>query len=84
MKKIILAAAALAALSTASFAERNYELRDLQTLNFQSSSGGNLPIVAGDSATDVAAFSAVAPNDGVLTAYERQLLNAYNNEHGGR
>lgn len=84
MNKIILSLAALAALSTASFAERNYDLRDLQTLNGQSSSGVYLPAMIDGATQDKAAFAVPKAHNGVLSAYERALLNGENTQKGNR
>jgi hypothetical protein len=86
MKKIVLTLAALATLSTASFAERtrSYDLRDLETVNGHTSDGTNKPVMLDGSATTASAFAIPGTSGGVLTAYERALMNAYINEHGGR
>jgi hypothetical protein len=50
MKKIIIAAVALAAFAGAASAagNRSYDLRDLQTLNAYTSDGINLPVTGSD------------------------------------
>ena len=78
MNKIALSFIALAALSTASFAERNYDLRDLQTVNGQSSSG----VFLSSGTTDVAAAAIVGTDDGIVSAYARQLMNAEDGDNG--
>jgi hypothetical protein len=53
-------------------------------VNGYTSDGTNKPVAQGGSATDASAFAIPGASGGVLTAYERALMNAYINEHGGR
>lgn len=78
MKKIILALAAVAAVSTAALAEnRSQDLRDTDTY------AGKYSVQSDVQTTDSNAL-AVVEGKASLTAYERQLLNAEINDHGGR
>lgn len=83
MKKFAFALIALTSLSGAALAERSYDLRDLQTVNGQSSSGVFLPST-GMTAKDesAAAMTDVMASNGSLTAYQRQLLNAAQEDNG--
>lgn len=81
MNKIALSVIALAALSTASFAagNRSYDLQDLQSTNFYSSSGITQPV---NGSTEQAALA--VGQDSAVTAYERQIWRAMEREHGDR
>ena len=83
MKKIALSLIALAALSGAALAERSYDLRDLETVNGQSSSGAFLPAIEGSTTdSNAAAIVGGADYSGKLTAYQRALLNAERGDNG--
>lgn len=87
MKKITLSLFALAALSTASLAagNRSWDLRDLETFNAYSSSGATLSTKGTAEMPSAAlAIPGIQQNDGVLTAYERQRMNADLVEHNSR
>ena len=77
MKKLILSLAAIAALSTASFAaERNYDLRDSDTYT------GRYATRAQPAPVSVDALAVSADVNG-LTAFERLTRTSIENDNGG-
>lgn len=78
MKKIALTLAAIAALSTSSFAsQRGYDLQDTE---YWTTSG--VP-ASGNASSSVASAALAVSNDaGAMTAFERMTTTAIENDHG--
>ena len=76
MKKIVLTLAALGALSTAAFAERNHDLRDYERFT---SSGTPVAVMSYDTA-NAAGFIADVDGDGAVSNFERLNANSAKNE----